>query len=227
MEREGRGVGRPIGPLRGGVQPSVYERLKQAIRTSVLPPGQPLVEAALADWCGVSRTPVREALTRLEQDGLVERGERGLIVKESSPEEILDIYETRIVLEATASRVAAERRTMHDLLRMRKLHKQMCEGTFDEPSEMAVVNEEFHRSIWRASHNASLIDLLERLSDHLGRYPATTLSFPGRWDAANSEHGRLIDAIDGRDAAGAAKIATEHFRAARDIRLRLWEEGSP
>src|ERR1700754_1808293 len=85
-------------------QPTPYERLKQAILDGELVPGQQLVEISLAQWCQVSRTPIREALSRLEQDGLALRTDRGLVVRERSPEEILDIYDTRIVLEAMAAR---------------------------------------------------------------------------------------------------------------------------
>lgn len=183
-----------------------------------------MVESALAEWCEVSRTPIREALTRLEQDGLVQRGDRGLVVRESSPEEILDIYEIRVVLEATGARIAADRRTSHDLLYMRRMLDRMSRYDADDPTGMTASNREFHRTIWRASHNQSLIDLLERLNLHLGRYPATTLAYPGRWQAARDEHERLVDAIEARDGAKAYEIASDHFSAARDIRLRLWEQ---
>lgn len=186
-------------------------------------PGEQLVESALAEWCEVSRTPVREALTRLEQDGLVRRGDHGLVVHESSPDEILDIYETRMVLEARAARVAAERRTAHDLLTMRRVEERGTRVDATDAKALAESNRDFHRAVWRASHNDSLIDLLERLNLHLGRYPATTLVFPGRPAAAHHEHLGVIDAIEGRDAEGAAAMASQHFAAARDIRLRLWE----
>src|SRR5690606_35558099 len=94
--------------------PSPYERIKEAIIAGDLAPGQPVVETALAEWCQVGRTPIREALTRLEQDGLLIRTSRGLVVRERSPDVILDIYETRILLEAAAARTAAARRTQLD-----------------------------------------------------------------------------------------------------------------
>ena len=214
------GRGRRL-PVSGRVSP--YDRLKQAIVEGELVPGEPLVEMALAEWCQVSRTPIREALTRLEQDGLVQRSDRGLIVKESSPEEILDLYDTRIVLEGRAAYVAAERRTSMDLLAMRKAEDRFQKADGETASHVADQNREFHRTIWYASHNESLIDLLERLNLHLGRYPATTLAFPGRLESATRQHGELIGAIEARDAEAASAIAAEHFTAARDIRLKLWE----
>ena len=82
----------PAGPSRGRAstarQRGAYDRIRQAIVSGELRPGDPLVETALADWCQVSRTPIREALTRLEQDGIVVRTDRGLCVREDSPEDV-------------------------------------------------------------------------------------------------------------------------------------------
>lgn len=203
---------------------SPYEMLKSAILSGELSAGQPLVETSLADWCGVSRTPVREALRRLEQDGLVHHSQGGLVVRVRSPEEILDIYETRIVLEATAGRVAAERRTDHDVRLMRYVLEHGKEVPSTNVAGMVEANQQFHELIWRASHNESLTDLLERLNLHLGRYPETTLSAPGRWEQALREHALLVDAIEQRCSDDAHRIAHEHFVHARDIRLALFGE---
>jgi DNA-binding GntR family transcriptional regulator len=201
--------------------------LKQAILSGELAPGQPLVETSVAAWCGVSRTPVREALQRLEQDGLVERNAHGLAVRARSPEEILDLYDTRLVLEASAGRFAAERRSDHDV-RMLRWQLKRCETvTVGDVSAMVDANQQFHRTVWRASHNESLIDLLERLNLHLARYPGTTLASPGRWDAAVAEHSELVSAIERRDGDAAHDIALGHFAAARDIRLALFAAEEP
>lgn len=196
--------------------------IKRAILSGELGAGQPLPEVALAKWCGVSRTPVREALRRLEQDGLAERSPHGLAVRERSPEEIIDLYDTRVVLEAFAGQVAAQRRTDHDirLLRWNLEHGQGVPDT--DEAAMVEANQQFHEAIWRASHNESLTDLLQRLSLHLARYPGTTLSSPGRWAKALSEHAQLVDAIENRDGDAAHEIARGHFLAARDIRLELF-----
>lgn len=201
-----------------------YEMLKQAILSGELEPGQPLVETALAEWCEVSRTPIREALTRLEQDGLVDRTDRGMVVRERSPEEILDIYETRLALEAMAGRSAAERRTAHDLRLLKRLLQRCDETPAKDVAGMAEINRQFHRAVWRASHNESLIDLLERLNLHLARYPETTLAYTGRWKAARREHAQLVAAIEKRDGAAAHDIALRHFTEARNIRLALYDD---
>jgi DNA-binding GntR family transcriptional regulator len=209
-----------------GRKASPYEKLTQAIITGELPPGQPLIETALAEWCEVSRTPIREALTRLEQDGLIVRGERGLMVRERSPEEILDLYETRIVLEAMAARVAANRRSYLDLMTMRRIAERLDSMDTSDELAMAAGNREFHQSVWRASHNDSLSDLLQRLDMHVARYPSTTLSQPGRWQEANLEHRDIIAAIDKQDAELAHDLTAQHFAKARELRLALWAKGT-
>lgn len=216
----------PAGPSRGRAstarQRGAYDRIRQAIVSGELGPGDPLVETALAEWCQMSRTPIREALTRLEQDGIVVRTDRGLSVREDSPEDVLDLYETRIALEATAARMASERRTMHDLLQMHQLAQAMIDMDSPDPAGMATANDRFHRAVWRATHNRSMIDLLDRLGLHLGRYPATTLAFPGRWERGNDQHLALVQAIENRDGDEASRLATEHFTESRNIRLKLW-----
>lgn len=203
---------------------SPYERIKAAIATGEIAPGDPLVETALAEWCQVSRTPIREALMRLEQDGLIIRIDCWLIVRERCQEEILDIYETRIVLESTASRVAAVRRTAIDLINLRRADSDMVAAGVSGDIAMMTANRDFHHAIWRASHNDSLVDLLTRLDFHIARYPSTTLSQPGRWEEALKEHAALIDAIEARDEARAEEVARAHFTTARDLRLVVLAE---
>lgn len=199
-----------------------YEIIRDAIVDGTFPPGSQLVEVSIAEMCGVSRTPAREALTRLEQDGLVERGPRGLFVRQRSPEQILDIYEIRIVLEASAARLAAERHTEFDMIRIDS-YQQACErADISRPSELANTNAAFHDAIWEASRNSALIDLLQRLSLHIARYPETTLSYPGRWEEALEEHRQLVRAIAKRDGNTASKVATKHFNRAREIRVESW-----
>jgi DNA-binding GntR family transcriptional regulator len=203
-----------------------YEMLKRAILSGELAPGQPLVETTLAEWCGVSRTPIREALTRLEQDGLVHHSDGGLVVRVRSPEEILDIYDTRIVLEAKVGKVAAERRTDHDVRMLNYALQRGRETDASDSSAMVEANELFHRMVWRASHNEALVDLLQRLNLHLGRYPETTLTAAGRWAEALGEHAELAEAIEQRRGDDAYDIAHRHFERARDIRLTLFAESA-
>jgi DNA-binding GntR family transcriptional regulator len=202
---------------------SPYERIKKGILAGTFPPEFVLAETALAELCGVSRTPIREALGRLLQDGLVTRTDRGMAVRARTPEEILDIYETRIALEGTAARMAALRHTRIDRSRLERLRALAEEADETDGQALADRNRELHRGVWMASHNLALIDLLERLDLHLLRYPITTLTSPGRWAEALREHQELLSAVFERDAAKAQEIAEHHFVTARDIRLSLWD----
>ena len=202
-----------------------YDQLHDAIMSGEFAAGAALAENALASRFGVSRTPVREALRRLEQDGLVERGPQGMQVRTRSPEEILEIYGVRITLEALAAREAAERRSDLDVVRLRDNLDIMSATSTDDGSAMAAVNRSFHAMVWAASHNNTLIDLLNRLSTHLTRYPATTLTHPGRWQAVLAEHADLVDAIAAKDAERAATIGESHMTAAKEIRLRMFSQG--
>ncbi|MBB4933033.1 DNA-binding GntR family transcriptional regulator [Lipingzhangella halophila] len=200
----------------------VYERLRTAIISGEWESGAQLPELTLAEHYGVSRTPIREALRRLEQDGLVERADRGMRVRGRSPEEILEIYEVRIVLEGAVASAAAKRRTEIDLIRLRRAAEAMAEVDSTDAYAMATANRAFHETMWQASHNRTLIDLLTRLNDHLARYPATTLTRSGRWESALAEHGAILAAIENQRPEEAAECAERHMAAARDIRLDMY-----
>ncbi|MBF6620570.1 MAG: GntR family transcriptional regulator [Patulibacter sp.] len=208
---------------RSSARSTVYERLQQEILDGAFESGEPLVETALAERFGVSRTPVREALHRLQQDGIVERGERGLRVARRSTEQIFEVYEARIVLEGMICEAAAQRRSEFDVLRLRNVLAAAPRGTV-EPAELMAANHEFHQAIWKASHNATLTDLLERLEVHLRRYPADAFTEPGYWDRALEEHAALVDAIEARDGTLAHRLGCDHLAHSRDVRLRAWQE---
>lgn len=205
---------------------SVYEAIKSAILRGDLPPESPLVEQTLAAQFSVSRTPIREALGRLEQDGLALRTADGLCVRKRSVSEILDIYDAIVVLEARASAVAAERRTEHDLHVLDRILQLAPSVDATKLEDMAEYNREFHRAVWIASHNDALLDLLDRLETHRGNYTRTTLSFPGRWAESLIEHESLVVAIRNRDSERASAIASQHFTTAREIRLTLFYESA-
>jgi DNA-binding GntR family transcriptional regulator len=144
-----------------------------------------------------------------------------------SPEEILEIYGVRVVLEGLVARTAAVSRSELDLANLASRHSQMLEVKQDDFDLMATSNRQFHEALWYSSHNRVLIDILVRLNSHLSRYPMTTLSSPGRWKTVLDDHQRLIDAITARDAALAGSIAEAHMAAAREIRLHLYASERP
>ena len=206
--------------------PSLYHELLEEVLEGDLRPGEILVESALGKRFGVSRTPIREALRMLEQDGVLERVNRGMRVRQTSAEEVLEIYGVRAILEAAAARDAASRRSDYDLATLDRILHSMSEAKNATPEEMAGINRSFHRTIWQAARNRTLADLLERLAVHLRRYPATTYTRAGRWEEALEEHRLLLDAIRHRDTAAAAEVAEKHMWASRNVRLDMIRDGA-
>jgi DNA-binding GntR family transcriptional regulator len=200
---------------------NVYDRIRDAIVDGSIVPGEVLSENQLAADFGTSRTPVREALHRLEIETLVERLPRGVRVRETSPEEIIDIYDVRITLEGAAARAAAERATELDRRRLRAAHEAML-ATGGDPKQRAASNRQFHEAIWAASHSPTLVDLLQRLNVHLVRYPTTTLEGDDRWSAVLEEHEELLQAVESRDALHAREVAEAHMAAAREVRMQMY-----
>lgn len=205
--------------------PSLYQQLLEEVLEGELQPGEILVETALGKKFGVSRTPIREALRMLEQDGVLERVNRGMRVRQTSSEEALEIYAVRMILEAAASRDAAGRRTDYDLATLERIFGTMAAAKTATPQEMAAINRSFHRAIWQASGNRTLTDLLERLAVHLRRYPATTYLRAGRWEEALEEHRQLLEAIREKNQDAAGEVAERHMRAARDVRIDMIRNG--
>jgi DNA-binding GntR family transcriptional regulator len=205
--------------------PSLYHELLEQMLGGDLAPGSILIESSLAKRFGVSRTPVREALRMLEQDGLLERVNRGMRVRATSAEEVLEIYSVRAILEGEAARRAALHATDYDIATMERLLTTMASADVTKPNELATINRTFHSAIWHAAKNHTLLDLLERLAVHLRRYPATTYTQPGRWEEAREEHQLLFEAIRARDAGEAGRLGEQHIQTARNVRLKMLSAG--
>jgi DNA-binding GntR family transcriptional regulator len=204
----------------------VYAQLRAQILGGTLPPGTPLREIALAGQFGVSRTPVREALRRLEQDRLLSQGVRGMVVRAVEPQEVVQVYDMRVLLEAEAAGQAARARGMADLMRLEGLLARDRDLVDPDDATRTQTNLEFHAAVWRAAHNPVLVDLLDRLTLHLVHAPRSTLSVGDRWTAALDEHAHLVEAIRAHDEPAARDIAKAHMETARGIRLALLRESA-
>lgn len=142
----------------------IFSQLRNEILNGTLLPGTQLEEVQLANRFGVSRTPVRDALSRLEDLGLAERVNRGLEVRGLDPEQVIQVYDMRILLEVEASGQAAKNRNLNDILTLEALLER--DRSLEKPTDAELViqtNLEFHRAVWKATQNPVLIDLLERL----------------------------------------------------------------
>lgn len=199
----------------------IYQSLRSEIVTGELSPGTPLREVMLAERFGVSRTPVRDALFRLEESGLAVRGQRGLEVRGINPESIIQVYDLRILLEQEAAGQAAENRTLSDLLTLEALIER--DRANQDLTERVLIesNLEFHRAVWSAAANPVLVELMEKLTSNLVHAPTSTLAVEGRWEEALDEHERIRSAIEARDVEDARNAAKHHFSTARAIRLDL------
>ena len=197
--------------------PDVYARLKLDISLGEVAAGTRLVETELAERYGVSRTPIRQALLALEQDGLVARDGRSLQVRVPSTTEITELYEVRELLEERATRLAARRHDEADAAVLDRLVAAMSNAV--SRRDRYILNREFHTAIWLAAHQTVLAELLDRLylTSILGL--GTTLTQPGRWEAAIAEHRAMLDAILRRAEDEAAELVRTHLRTARDIRI--------
>ena len=205
---------------------AIFATLRSEILSGVHQPGTPMREISLAERFGVSRTPVREALSRLQQERLLERVARGLQVPQVEPAQVVQIYDMRILLEEEAAGQAARARQFTDLMRLEALLERDRQLKDPDDHTRITTNLEFHAAVWKCAHNPILTDLLERLSTHLVHAPRSTLSVDQRWDAALDEHAALISAIDDQDVDGARAMARTHMETARSIRLQLLRESA-
>jgi DNA-binding GntR family transcriptional regulator len=202
---------------------TVYAALKRDILNGVLPPGSPLREEELGRLHRVSRTPVREALSRLETEGLAARQPRsGLVVSAPTLDEIIELYVFREALEGLAARLAAERRTELDLARL-ELALKASKREIRAQNKVREIDrgEEFHFLIWHVAGNRPLERALNDVHDVVRRFQPNTLAYPGRSDRSLREHLELLEAIRNRDSVAAERIAIDHVRQVRNIRIAI------
>lgn len=194
-----------------------YRRLRKEILDGAFAPGTILLETALSARYGVSRTPVREALGRLAQDGLIERSTRGFRIRQRDPEQILEIYEARIALEGRSAELAAKRRTDFDLARMTHVLDERRATT--DPAQFGPMNNRWHDALRRSAHNETVRDLLDRLDSLLLLYRPRTLR-PTADDRSADEHAEILGAVSRGDADAAGTAMIDHLRRMRDRRIQ-------
>ncbi len=196
----------------------VYERLLEALRSGKGP--KRLREEEIARALGVSRTPVREALARLQERGLVEATPLGLMAAQLGHQQTLELYALRAVLEGAASRFAAQHASEGEILTLRQLCTAFA-GALGSPETLARLNRQFHLGIIEAAQNRYLKRALEDLHVTLALLPSTTFTVAGRPEAAVAEHAAILEAIARRDAAAAEAAARGHIHNAQVARLQV------
>lgn len=191
----------------------VCETLREAIINGVLKPGERLMEIQLAEELGVSRTPVREAIRKLELEGFVIMiPRRGTYVADLSIKDINEVFEVRTALDVLAAGLAAERITDEELEQMERLLVHI--GEYIEKEDMDKIVEadsQFHDILYRASRNDRLVQIINNLREQLTRFRSISMSYPGRLKNTLEEHSRLVEALAMRDVKLAEKLSTEHM----------------
>ena len=214
----------PVTADHPGAAPARLRRLILiAIQSGALAPGARLKEVDLVAALAVSRTPLREALTRLRAEGILERDEDGLRVRRLDWRDVRSLYELRGTLESMAARLAAQNAGNAE----RKVIADICEAEAGlvannaEPDRLARQNRQFHNAILQAAGNRFLAESLAHLSRLMVLLGATAYSLPARVAAIRSEHEAINGAIQKRDPQAAADAMLHHLDTALAARLSL------
>lgn len=212
-----------LAALRSGLPlgEAVYRVLRQALQDGAYQPGDRLREEEIARELNVSRTPVREALGKLQSKRLIEPyGAKGLAVRTLDMREVLELYTLREILEGTAARLAAQHVSASELEALDDLEESL-EAHAEDAAEMARLNRLFHDAIVRAARNRYLERALDELQDGIVLLGATTFTVADRPRAAALEHRAMLDAIRERAPESAERLACAHIREALRARLKL------
>jgi DNA-binding GntR family transcriptional regulator len=203
----------PLGEL-------AYAKLHSAIQAGTFEPGQRMMETEVADWLQMSRTPARDAMRRLENEGLlVHEPRQGLVIATLDHAAVMELYTMREVLEGTAARLAARHASeleVEQLLELITVEKKL-KGKYDE---LAAHNQRFHRALHQATHNRFLLRALITVRDSMGLLGKSLMTMPHRAAAALKEHEQIVRAIEKRDPDAAEEAARAHVRSAQRERIK-------
>jgi DNA-binding GntR family transcriptional regulator len=204
----------------GSLAEYVYAQLRQEIRNRQLTSGERLREVDIAERLSVSRTPVREALKRLEAEGLVHFAPpRGFVVVQLSSAQVMELYAMRKVLVGAAVRFAAEQASPIEIQSMQHILSQLERAK--KPDNVAAINRRLYETIVAAAHNEYLYKAANVLSDALALLGTTTYSMPGRIKAGLEENKKIVACIARHDPDAAEHAAREHVGAATKLRLKM------
>ena len=201
---------------------TVCEALRSAIRNGILEPGERLMEVQLAEELGISRTPVREAIRKLEQEGyVIMMPRRGTYVSSVSVNDIKEIFEIRSALESLSTGLAARRIEPDELEKLRALLTEI-EGHIERKDIDKIVETdiEFHGLLYQVSRNERLVTIISNLKEQLARFRTLSMSYPGRLQETLEEHRAMVEAIAANDVEAARDAAERHMERAEETLLK-------
>lgn len=205
----------------------VFESLREAIILGHLRPGERLMEIQLAEQMGVSRTPVREAIRKLELEGLVVMVPRkGAYVAGLSIKDIADVFEIRKALEGLAAELAADRISDEEIENLERVLHRLADAADQKNFDTFIeVDTEFHAILFQAGRNERLSQIINNLREQIHRFRITSLSMPGRMTAAVEEHRKIVEAISQHDLDEAKRLAQEHIENAENTIMEIIRNG--
>ena len=201
---------------------AVCEALRDAIRKGILEPGERLMEVQVAEELGISRTPVREAIRKLEQEGyVIMMPRRGTYVSDVSESDIKEIFEIRSALEALATGLAARRIEQEELETLQSLLFDI-EGYIKQNDIEKIVETDikFHGLLYQVSRNERLVNIISNLKEQLARFRTLSMSYPGRLYETLEEHSEMVEAIANGDVSAARDAAEHHMERAEKTLLK-------
>jgi len=202
----------------------IYSELYEAIRSQRLRPSTLLQEGELARQFSVSRTPVREATSRLVHDGLIQRNGSSFVVRQLSLEDVANIYPIINILEGLAARLAAARITKKSLARLESLQSSMRDAG-DRAAAFVALNRQFHDTIISSASNPVLAQEIERFRAITNHFRAAILGISNRRTQTLVEHDKILAAMKARDGAAAEAAMRNHVHTAEELLMALLRAG--
>ena len=202
---------------------AAYEAVLTLIKEGRFQPGDRLREEEIGELLALSRTPVREALRKLEAEGVVEHRARiGAIIRKLEHTEVVELYEMRVVLERTAAELAAKHGTDAEFDALEELNDAIANERRN-PSKAAAINQTFHRGLYLAGRNRFLLEAARALNNSLLLLGPTTFTDDARIDAVTAQHQSIVDALRNGDVEAAGAAAEAHLQTSLRHRLRALE----
>ena len=219
-----------VGPLqafqeRKSLGEHVFESLKQSIIQGKITAGEWLVESHIAETLGISRTPVREAIHKLEREGLIERQPRGgFTVLGLNRNDIEETFGIRSVLEGYAARLAAEKHKKEELAPLEKKIEEFQNALERKKMDvLPVINTEFHDMLYALSKSPKLVHMINGLQDQIYRYRELILKEKRFAVTSNRDHFELLKLIRKRDVEGAEHLVRDHILRGQEMVLKEYD----